>query len=175
MIRDKKNLVVYHGTAQKVQTPDLSRTRGQKDFGVGFYLTTDKPQASQFAKRQSYVEHTKEGYINCYNMTNFDGLKVLEFEKADVNWLKFICNNRGKRVFHHEYDVVLGKIADDNTRVTLDQYMAGQYNSYAAKNNILVESFVIELLQTDNLKNQLCLCSDRAIKKLKFLKATVVR
>lgn len=95
MIRDKKNLVVYHGTAQKVQTPDLSRTRGQKDFGVGFYLTTDKPQASQFAN--------------------------------------------------------------------------------AAKNNIPVESFVIELLQTDNLKNQLCLCSDRAIKKLKFLKATVVR
>lgn len=52
---------VYHGTAQRFQIPDLSYTRGQKDFGEGFYLTTNKAQAEQFAKRESYSKHAKEG------------------------------------------------------------------------------------------------------------------
>lgn len=42
--------LLYHGSFCEVQTPDLRKCARYKDFGQGFYLTTDKKQAETFAK-----------------------------------------------------------------------------------------------------------------------------
>ena len=42
--------ILYHGSFCEVQTPDLRKCARYKDFGQGFYLTTDKGQAESFAK-----------------------------------------------------------------------------------------------------------------------------
>lgn len=175
MIREKTNMVIYHGTASKFQVPDINYTRGQKDFGKGFYTTTDKAQAEQFARIQSRRGHCNIAYVNQYYISNFNGLNVLEFSTADENWLKFICNNRGKQALNHTYDVIIGKIADDDTRVTLEQYIAGLFAGPAKQLSISPEQFAINILKTDKLKNQLCLCTQNAISRLNFIRATVVR
>ena len=37
---------------------------------------------------------------------------VIKFEKADENWLDFICANRSGRSLNN-YDIVIGPVADD--------------------------------------------------------------
>ena len=42
--------ILYHGSFCEVRIPDLQKCARYKDFGQGFYLTTDKKQAESFAK-----------------------------------------------------------------------------------------------------------------------------
>ena len=42
-------LLLYHGSYCEVKQVDLNQCRKYKDFGQGFYLTTSKAQAEQFA------------------------------------------------------------------------------------------------------------------------------
>lgn len=41
---------LYHGSYCEVKHPELGKCRKYKDFGRGFYLTTDLDQATRFAK-----------------------------------------------------------------------------------------------------------------------------
>ncbi|MBR4146226.1 MAG: DUF3990 domain-containing protein [Lachnospiraceae bacterium] len=41
---------LYHGSYTSVEIPDLSACKPSKDFGLGFYLTTDLNQAKRFIK-----------------------------------------------------------------------------------------------------------------------------
>lgn len=175
LIKDRKNQVAYHGTAQRFQLPDLRHARVQKDFGAGFYLTTDRAQAGEFAKIQSYRERVNTSYINQYYIESFDGLKIKEFDKANEEWLRFVLINRSRKVSKHGYDVIIGKIADDDTRKTLEQYRQGLLIEPAKEMGITPEQFAIRLLRTDRLKNQLCICTEAGISRLKFIRATVVR
>ena len=42
-------MMLYHGSYFEVRNPDLEMCARYKDFGRGFYLTTDAEQARQFA------------------------------------------------------------------------------------------------------------------------------
>ena len=46
-------MTVFHGSICEVQTPDLSRSKNNVDFGPGFYVTTIRHQAERWAKRKS--------------------------------------------------------------------------------------------------------------------------
>ena len=43
------------------------------------------------------------------------GLKVKQFEKPDREWALFVMANRRQdgNEFHHDYDIVIGPVADD--------------------------------------------------------------
>lgn len=45
-------MILYHGSNQDIKEIDLTKTRPNKDFGQGFYLTADKEQAMQMAKQK---------------------------------------------------------------------------------------------------------------------------
>lgn len=49
MCRLTDNVVLYHGSYCEVKNPDLKRCARHKDFGRGFYLTTSRTQAENFA------------------------------------------------------------------------------------------------------------------------------
>ncbi len=66
MIRDIKNTIIYHGSYTEVKIPDLSRCAVGKDFGVGFYTTTDRKQAVKFAKRVARIHGFSHGILNIY-------------------------------------------------------------------------------------------------------------
>ena len=50
---------LYHGSNIKIETPDLLHSKPFKDFGRGFYLSSDKQQAWDMALQK--VSQTKEG------------------------------------------------------------------------------------------------------------------
>lgn len=127
MIGNRKNLVLYYGTVSRFTMPSLGINYGRKDFGQGFYCTTDKAQAVSFAKRRARQAKISEGIVNVYEINSLAGLKILEFADADVSWLRFICACRRSGGVRHDYDVVIGKIADDRTALTLQNYMEGAY------------------------------------------------
>lgn len=174
MISTKKNVTLYHGSVYRVEKPKLLPLDSQKDFGQGFYLTTDRQQALNFAKNKMITLGKSAGYINQYYIDSFDGLNILEFESADINWLKFIRKNQIMATTYN-YDVVIGKIADDNTRTTLRDYIMHRYDREAQLRGITAEEVAIERLLPDRLKNQICMHTQIAIDKLKFVKASVIR
>ncbi len=53
-------------------------------------------------------------------------LKVLSFDSTTKEWAKFILANRDRQVpFIHDYDVVIGPIADDGVAFQLQKFKDG--------------------------------------------------
>jgi len=106
--------ILYHGTTYKFDKVDLSKARGFKDFGRGFYLATDFGQAEKWAKRAN----AKYVYVYCYRIGNIEDkfLKTYELPKYNQEWLDFIADNRinGK---NPDYDIIYGKVADNKGEV----------------------------------------------------------
>ena len=174
LLQDKKKLVLYHGSTFRVDKPELRPYDSQKDFGQGFYLTTDKEQAISFTRNKMAVNGVNIGYVNQYVIESFDGLKVLEFADADEQWIKFILRNQNLES-HYSYDVVIGKIADDNARKVIRDYRRRMYAREAAATGRSQEEILISNLHPERLKRQVCMHTQNAIDRLIFLKAIVER
>ena len=58
-------MIVYHGTTLVVDKPSTNYSKRYLDFGVGFYVTTDKKQAENWAKRKA-VRLNAKPVINVY-------------------------------------------------------------------------------------------------------------
>lgn len=119
-------MILYHGTNESFETIDLSRSKPNKDFGRGFYLSADKDQALEMAKAK--VDQLESGTptVMAYevDVPKMDELKVLRFDAYSEEWAKFILLNRnnasGKPA--HDYDIVIGPIANDRVGVQLWRY-----------------------------------------------------
>ena len=46
-------MIVYHGSIEPVEKPDVLHSHRPLDFGRGFYVTTVKEQAERWAKRKA--------------------------------------------------------------------------------------------------------------------------
>lgn len=108
---------LYHGTNAEINKIDLSKSRFGKDFGVGFYLTTDL----QVAKRQAERKFVQIGvgkpnvYTFDFDDSVSDDINILCFDSYSLEWAEFVIMNRTnkKRENVHNYDIVIGPIADD--------------------------------------------------------------
>lgn len=107
-------MMIYHGSTQIVETPEIRITKYNKDFYFGFYCTVMEEQAKRWATRFG-----EKGYLNCYEYTPDENLRILSFEQMTEKWLDFIVDCRtGKS---HGYDIVEGPMADD----TIYNYVQG--------------------------------------------------
>ena len=53
-------------------------------------------------------------------------LKILKFDKPTTEWAEFIFKNRNRDTyFKHDYDIVIGPIADDGVAYLLGRYDEG--------------------------------------------------
>lgn len=116
---------LYHGTNQEFDEIDLLKSKPNKDFGRGFYLSADYYQALNMANVK--VEQLGFGspVVLAYEVEeDWTELKVLRFEEYSEEWAKFILLNRNNATSHpvHEYDIVIGPIADDRVGVQLWRY-----------------------------------------------------
>lgn len=117
---------LYHGTNMDFEKIDLSKSKPNKDFGQGFYLSDNYEQAWNMA--QVKVAQMEKGVpiVQMYEIEDavLDVLKVLHFEHYSEEWAKFILQNRNNPLKSpvHEYDVVIGPIADDRVGVQLWRY-----------------------------------------------------
>ena len=178
-------MLLYHGSYCVVENPDLEKCAAFKDFGRGFYLTTSKEQAKSFAKISatkakargdiSYSE--KFAYISFFIISNIDELLTFAFETADKNWLHCIVSHRKEGAFPEihkkmqNYDVISGKIANDDTNTTIVAYMGNVFGSMGSEQ---ADKMCISLLLPERLQDQFCFRSDKAISKLKFIKSEKV-
>ena len=100
-------MILYHGSNVIVESPEVRIQKYNKDFYFGFYCTLYKEQAIRWATRRG------AGYLNEYEYTPNDALKVKQFPEMTEEWLDFIAACRSGKP--HEYDIVEGPMADDTT------------------------------------------------------------
>lgn len=119
---------LYHGSNQMIDRIDLSKSRPNKDFGQGFYLTEDRDQAMRMAEQKVL----QSGGIPVVNVYEFDDsflyngkLNVKIFEGYTEEWANFIVTNRDRssQIKVHDFDIVVGAIANDRVGVQLFRYM----------------------------------------------------
>ena len=176
MFKDLSGQHVYHGSYMVVDKPDLKKCRSGKDFGKGFYLTTDKEQAIRFAKIVAKRNGTESGFISEFVISSLDGLGTFEFESTDREWLDCIIGNRVSEYKEFagpwlKYDVICGKIADDDTSQTINAYMAGAYGEIGSDSAV---NFAVAMFKPEKLKNQICLKTTKAIKRISFVSSQEV-
>jgi len=89
-------IVLYHGTNQEFETIDLSKSKDKRDFGKGFYMTTLKEQAAQWANNMLVRYGGSNKYIYKYELEITEDLNVKYFDSLCVEWLQMIRDNRIK-------------------------------------------------------------------------------
>ena len=125
-------MILYHGSNQDIKAIDLSKGLRHKDFGKGFYLTPNKETAVRMAQKKARLFGGKATLIT-YELDELalqSELKVKIFpEKACVEWLLFVDANRDRKniVPIHDFDIVIGPIADDGVVLQLTNFREGIY------------------------------------------------
>lgn len=154
---DSRELVVYHGTCAEFEKIDLNKSHNRRDFGKGFYTTILQSQSKEWAYRLSLREKKNDYYVYEFLFEEASVLKVKRFDRLDEEWLEFIKANRSKGGLQHDYDVVIGPVADDNTMETVQLYIA----------NILTAPEAVERLRYNNVNNQVSFHTEKALQYLK--------
>lgn len=120
---------LYHESNVIITNVDFSKCHPYKDFGRGFYLT-DNPE---HARNMAFRRRLKAGGEECVTEFEFDydaairGLRTKLFENPDEEWAKFVMMNRSRESNHpvHDYDIVIGPIADDSVAVSFRLFQNG--------------------------------------------------
>lgn len=158
---DKINQIskLYHGTNKKFDKFDFDKAKPFKDFGKGFYLTTDFNQAQKWAQRKG--DKASVAYIYCYDLDKVQAsrLNILELLKYDKEWLDFICESRikGKET---DYDIIYDRIADNQyseISELLQEYMF---------RNISAEEVIKEIRWNNSKADQYCFKNEKALSVL---------
>ena len=145
--------IIYHGSYCKVEKPEIKKGKYTKDFGVGFYCTILEEQAKKWAKKYNTP------IINIYEYDENPNLKIKEFTVMTEEWLDFIINCRnGKK---HNYDIVIGAMADDQVYNYITDLMSGQ---------ITREAFW-ELAKFKHPTHQIAFCTEKALETIRYVNA----
>ena len=143
-------MLVYHGTILEIKEPKIITTEIGRDFGFAFYTTDIKEQAERWAKRYDTP------CVTSYSILLDESLSILEFKTMTEEWLDFIVDCRGGKP--HNYDVVIGAMADDQIYNFISDFMEGV---------ITREQFWV-LARFKYPTHQIALCSEKALACIKF-------
>ena len=169
--------VLFHGSAVEFKRIDVSKGRGRKDFGKGFYMAFSSDQAigmmhKKFREATSRRRDCRPGdfketlYRIVLNDALLKELKVKVFPVADLEWLNFILLCRPVEGVPHDYDVVIGPTADDDTNRALKFYYDGTYGDPGSDE---AKKMLLRVLEVDKLGVQLFVGSqsvaDRLVKE----------
>lgn len=153
---------LYHGSTVNIESIDLLKSRPNKDFGKGFYLSADYQQALRMGEFKALTEGG-EPVMNTYlfdeNVLTAGELKVLTFDGYTREWADFIFLNRNNKTAApvHGYDIVYGPIANDRVGVQIGKYEAG---------DITLDQFLENLKYMKGITFQYFFGTERAISKL---------
>jgi hypothetical protein len=154
-------MTLFHGGSSTVEIPNLSLSRKNLDFGVGFYTTANKEQAIAFAEKVMLRKKQNSRIVSVYNFdVEFaeNNLDTLRFSCPDKLWLDFTHENRRGIYTGKQYDLVIGPVANDDVFATLIVYEQGILN---------VEQ-TLETLKVKNLYIQYVFKTEKALSLLKY-------
>lgn len=151
--------ILFHGTVYDFEKAELQKSRNILDFGKGFYTTVMEAQAAEWGERLAKINEKEEYFVNLYSFRPSEDLKIKQFNKCSLEWLKMVEENRLKGGINHEYDVVFGPVADDNTMPTVIRYFEGSITAEEA----------LKRLEYTKITNQVSFHTKKAIDCLWFL------
>lgn len=161
-------MILYHGSTELVEIPEIRKGDVYLDFGVGFYTTTSYEQAERWAKIKMRRNNMNTGYVSVYE---FDlekaeqELCIKRFDVADEAWLTFVVNNRKGEVINDDADMHIGPVADDNVYQSIRLFETGAYDA----------EYTVKKLKTEVLHDQWTLHTDKILKYLTFVEAKEVK
>ena len=156
-------MLLYHGSTMAVRKPIVSRGRGKTDFGKGFYTTTSREQAEKWAQiKRDRIGDEAHAIVSVFELDdavlNNPAYHTRHFDGATAEWLDFVVGNRRGEV-HHNFDLIMGPVANDKLYATITLY----------ENGILDANAAIEQLNTHQLFDQLSFHTTKACKLLTFV------
>lgn len=179
-------MILFHGSYAAVEKIDLKQCLWGKDFGKGFYLTSDPLHARNFIKSSILKAQNNRlippaqnfGFVSSFRYHHSEFIRVHEFVQADKEWLWFISQNRRKSLAKNlipyidplifKADIIIGKIANDTTNPVITTYLNGLYGDINSDSAV---SIAIGQLLPDHLRDQYCFLTQNAVSCLEFLEA----
>lgn len=156
----EEKLILYHGSNCSFDTVDLSKSKDKRDFGKGFYTTTLREQAEEWA--EVLFDRYKGGgkFIYEFELEISKDLSIKKYEGLCEEWLNMIQKNRVMGGIQHSYDIVEGPVANDKTTRTIALYIAKIINANEA----------IERLRYNRVNNQVSIHTQAALSCLRMIR-----
>lgn len=131
-------MILYHGSNIEIVEVDLEKSKPNKDFGKGFYLSKEESQALEMANFKSM----QLGGQPRVSKFEFDetvltdkSLNIKIFDNYSSEWLDFVLANR-KGLDVEQYDIVYGPIANDNVGLQIRKFNSGNIDKTELLNRL---------------------------------------
>ena len=154
-------MILYHGSNVTVDHPALISQNRYLDFGFGFYTTTNREQAVNFAQKVTERRQAGVATLNIYSLDEaiaFTECSLLRFDAPDEEWLDFVAANRRGLYHGMSHDIIYGAVANDDVYRTITLYMTG----------VLDKEQTLTALKVKRLFDQLVFTTDKSLRYLHF-------
>ncbi len=163
---------LYHGGLQAVESPRIIKSELGRDFGFAFYTTDIREQAERWALRRKRTalhngDLSARAVISVFRFDESparENLRFRDFPEVSKDWLDLVVACRSSIDYKHGFDIVTGKIANDNVGETIAYVLAG----------VMRKEDALERLKFQKINNQLAFCMETALSYLTFESAYVV-
>ena len=157
---------IYHGSIEKVESPEIRESNRTLDYGQGFYTTTSYEQAEAWVRRRMNEKRASRGYVCVYELDEraLQNLNTLIFDQPTEEWVDFVMKNRTQKGYVHEFDIVYGPVANDRVYAAFALYEGGLINKQA----------LIAELKAYKLVDQYLFHTEEALQTLTFIEAKEV-
>lgn len=164
---------LYHGGLQTVESPRIIRSEVGRDFGFAFYTTNIREQAERWALRRMQTARRNgdllaEAVISVFRFDEENARRHLlfrDFSEVTMEWLDLVVACRSEPNFTHGFDIVTGKIANDNVGETIAYVLAG----------VMRKEDALERLRFQKINNQLAFCTEKSLSFLEFESSYTVK
>ena len=159
-------MILYHGGTGTVENPVIKMRAAGRDFGKGFYCTDMRDQAEKWAKRQGRVRK-QTAILNLYEFNIDSAQRDFNFKMFNdytIEWLELIINCRKDIQYDHGFDIVYGRIANDDVGETVQ----------AVLNGLMPLDFALQKLVFMPSNNQYCFCTEKSLTLLEFKEALIL-
>ena len=151
--------ILYHGTDKKFRNFNFSFAKPNKDFGKGFYLTSDLKQAIEWANIKNRSNH----YVMAYELDEelLKNLSIHELLCYNTEWLDYIVKCRIES-FEEKCDLVFDRIADS----LRGEEIASLLRRYWIKD--VSSEYVLEKIKWGSQNDQWCFKTSKALSVLRL-------
>lgn len=161
-------MILYHGSTDLVESPEIRKGEVFLDFGAGFYTTTSYEQAERWARIKMRRNNVATGFVSVYEFDYdkaMEELQIKRFETADEEWLNFVVGNRRGDSMGVQTDMHIGPVADDNVYQSIRLFETGAYDA----------EYTVKKLKTEVLHDQWAFHTDKILKHLTFLECKEIK
>ena len=152
-------MILYHGSNMAIEKIDLEKSKPNKDFGKGFYLSESETQAMEMAAFKTSLlggEPMVTKFEFDESAMQSSDLRTKVFNDYSEEWSDFVFANReGNDV--ERYDIVYGPIANDKIGLQIRKLKDGSIDK---------AEFLNRLKYMKGVTYQYFFGSERAVKYL---------